>query len=116
MIVKGIRGATTVESNSESAIKDATVELLSEMVKQNDIDIEKVSHIIFTLTKDINAAFPAKFARLDLGFKDTAMMCFNEIDVPNALDMCLRVLIVLNCEDNFKPKFVYLKGAQNLRS
>ena len=116
MITKGIRGATTVDENSEKSIKDATVELLSEMVKQNNINTEKISHVIFTLTKDLDAAFPAKFARLDLGFKDTAMMCFNEIDVPNALDMCLRVLIVLNCEDNFKPKFVYLKGAQNLRS
>lgn len=116
MITKGIRGATTVDENSEEAIKYATVELLSEMIKQNNINIEKISHVIFTVTKDLNAAFPAKFARLDLGFKETAMMCFNELDVPNALKMCLRVLIVLNCEENFKPKFIYLKGAQNLRS
>ena len=116
MITKGIRGATTVDENSEEAIKYATVELLSEMIKQNNINIEKISHVIFTVTKDLNAAFPAKFARLDLGFKEAAMMCFNELDVPNALKMCLRVLIVLNCEENFKPKFVYLKGAQNLRS
>ncbi len=116
MITKGIRGATTVDENSEKSIKDATVELLSEMVKQNNINTEKISHVIFTVTKDIDAAFPAKFARLDLGFSETAMMCFNELDVPNSLKMCLRVLIVLNCEDNFKPKFVYLKGAQNLRS
>ena len=116
MITKGIRGATTVDENSEEAIKYATVEHISEMIKQNNINIEKISHVIFTVTKDLNAAFPAKFARLDLGFKETAMMCFNELDVPNALKMCLRVLIVLNCEENFKPKFVYLKGAQNLRS
>lgn len=116
MITKGIRGATTVDENSEKSIKDATVELLSEMVKQNNINTEKISHVIFTVTKDIDAAFPAKFARLDLGFSETAMMCFNELDVPNSLKMCLRVLVVLNCEDNFKPKFVYLKGAQNLRS
>lgn len=116
MIVKGIRGATTVDFNTESAIKEATTELLSEMIKANGIEIDRISHVIFTLTKDLNAAFPAKFARLDLGFNDVAMMCFHELDVPNSLEKCLRVLIVLNCEEDFKPSFVYLKGAKNLRS
>lgn len=115
MITKGIRGAITVDENTESSIKSATIELLSEMLKQNNIDITDISHVIFTTTDDLNAAFPAKFARLDMDFKETAMMCFHELDVPNSLKMCLRVLIVLNCDDNFKPKFVYLKGAQNLR-
>ena len=43
------------------------------------------------------------------------MMCYNELDVPNSLPMCLRVLVVYNCSDDFKPKFIYLKGAKNLR-
>ena len=111
----GIRGAITVDGNSESAIKSATIELLFEMMKQNNINVADISHIIFTTTDDLNAAFPAKFARLDMNFKDTAMMCFHELNVPNSLKMCLRVLIVLNCDENFKPKFVYLKGAENLR-
>ena len=64
----------------------------------------------------MNAAFPAKFARIDLGWENVAMMCFNELNVPGALNMCLRVLIVLNCDDSFTPEFVYLKGASTLRS
>ena len=115
MVTKGIRGAITVDENSVDAIKDATLELLHEMVKQNNIDISKISHVIFTLTDDLNAAFPAKFARIDMGWKETAMMCFHELDVPNSLSKCLRVLIVLNCDEKFTPKFVYLKGASNLR-
>ena len=85
------------------------------MLEENSIEIEKISHVIFTLTKDLNAAFPAKFARTELGFTKTAMMCFTELDVPDALEMCLRVLIVLNSEEDFEPKFVYLKGASALR-
>lgn len=115
MVTKGIRGAITVDENSVDAIKDATLELLRELVKQNNIDISKISHVIFTLTDDLNAAFPAKFARIDMGWKETAMMCFHELDVPNSLSKCLRVLIVLNCNEKFTPKFVYLKGASNLR-
>lgn len=115
MITKGIRGAITVEENSVQAIKDSTIELLTEMINLNNISVDNISHVIFTLTDDLNAAFPAKFARTDLGFDSIAMMCFHELDVPDSLKMCLRVLIVLNCDETFKPEFVYLKGAHNLR-
>lgn len=115
MITKGIRGAITVENNTVDDLKAATLELLDEMIARNDIKPDKISHIIFTLTEDLDAEFPAKFARLDLGWKDVAMMCFHELDVLNSLQKCLRVLIVLNCEEDFKPEFVYLKGASHLR-
>ena len=115
MITKGIRGAITVDENSEASIKAAVIELLNELVKQNNIDIKMISHVIFTLTDDLNAAFPAKFARIDLGWKDTAMMCFHELDVPGSLKMCLRVLVVINCSELFSPEFVYLDGAEGLR-
>lgn len=134
MISKGIRGAITVDENSKEALKDATLELLREMFMQNCIEpplskgsgceadggicynsTENISHIIFTTTNDLNAEFPAKFAREDFGLKTTAMMCFHELDVPNSLPLCLRVLIVLNCKEDFTPKFIYLKGASGLR-
>ena len=115
MLSKGIRGAITVEENTQEAIKDATLELLSEMVKENNIFTKDISHVFFTLTEDLNAAFPAKFARLDFGWSDVAMMCHHELNVPNSLEKCLRILIVLNCADYFEPKFVYLKGASKLR-
>ena len=115
MITKGIRGAITVDYNAEEAIKDATIELLAALVEQNNINVNNISHVVFTLTDDLNAAFPAKFARLNLGWDKVAMMCYHELDVPNSLKMCLRVLIVLNCDEQFEPKFVYLKGAESLR-
>jgi len=116
MITKGIRGAITVEENAVKSIKEATLELLSEIIAQNNVQTGQISHAIFTLTTDLNAAFPAKFAREDFGWNDIAMLCFNELDVPNSLKMCLRILIVINCDEDFKPKFVYLKDAADLRS
>lgn len=115
MITKGIRGAITVEINSSQAIEQATLELLEELIDKNKIKKEAISHVIFTLTQDLNAEFPAKFAREKFGWEKVAMMCFHELDVPNSLKMCLRILIVLNCDENFSPEFVYLKGASNLR-
>lgn len=115
MVTKGIRGAITVDNNTRTALERATIELLNEMVEKNNIKANKISHVIFTTTKDLDADFPAKYARTTLGWEDVAMMCFNELDIPEALPMCLRILIVLNCEENFRPQFVYLKGAANLR-
>ena len=105
MISKGIRGAITVEENSPEAIGAATIKLLTEMVKKNNIEIDTISHAIFTLTNDLNADFPAKYARVNLKWKNVPMMCFNELDVPNSLQKCLRVLIVINCGEGFVPPF-----------
>ncbi len=115
MISKGIRGAITVEENSSEAIGAATIRLLKEMQSKNKIETDMISHVIFTLTDDLNADFPAKYARVNLKWKDIPMMCFHELDVPNSLEKCLRVLIVVNCGDSFIPEFVYLDGAEVLR-
>lgn len=115
MVTKGIRGAISVEENTQEAIKQATLELLSELIKENNIKTDDISHVIFTTTNDLNAEFPAKFARIDFGWTNIAMMCFHELDVPNSLAKCLRVLIVVNCDKTFQPKFVYLKEAKILR-
>lgn len=115
MITKGIRGAITVEENSTEAIGSAVIKLLTEMINRNKIETNLISHAIFSLTPDLNAEFPAKYARINLKWKDVPMMCFNEINVPNSLKMCLRVLIVVNCSETFEPEFVYLEGAEVLR-
>ena len=115
MITKGIRGAITVDENTSEAIKNATIELLQAMIEKNNIDTNLISHAIFTLTEDLNADFPAKYARINLNWKNVAMMCFNELPVPNSLKMCLRILIVINCSETFEPEFIYLKGATGLR-
>ena len=101
--------------NSPEAIGSATIKLLQEIMTRNNIEISSISHAIFSLTNDLNADFPAKYARINLKWKDVPMMCFNEIDVPNSLKKCLRVLIVINCSENFEPEFVYLGGAEGLR-
>lgn len=114
-MIKGIRGAITVEANNSESIEQATLELLKELISKNKIEKNKISHVIFTLTDDLNAAFPAKFAREKFNWDNIAMMCFHELNVVNSLKMCLRVLIVLNCEGDFIPEFVYLKDAKSLR-
>ncbi len=113
---RGIRGAITLSNNTKEEIKEATVELLSTILKENDIKIEDIGFVIFTTTKDTNADFPAKYARSELKFNKVAMMCYNELDVENSLKMCLRVLINVNTKKSQDEiKHIYLKGAKTLR-
>ena len=116
MTSRGIRGAITVNANTKEEIRSATIELLNEMLEKNEIKTQDISFAIFTLTSDLNADFPAKYARLDCNFSQVPMMCYQELDVPNSLRMCLRILLNVNCNKNQEEiKHIYLKGASILR-
>lgn len=115
MIVRGVRGAITVEENSAEAILDATEEMMNWLIDQNGIEEEDVASILFTSTPDLNAAFPAKAAR-NMGWRQVALMGFQEIDVPEGLKMCVRVLIHWNTDkSNRDLKHAFLRGAAALR-
>ena len=116
MYSRGIRGAISVNNNTIDDIKNATIELLNEIITKNNIKTEDISFAIFTLTSDLNAAFPAKFARENCGFKYVPMMCYTELDVKDSLRKCLRILLNVNTEKQQEEiKHIYLKGASVLR-
>ena len=116
MLSRGIRGAITVGANTKEEIQSATIELLEEMLLKNEVKTQDISFAIFTLTSDLNADFPAKYARLDCGFNKVPMMCYQELDVENSLKMCLRVLLNVNTDKTQDEiKHIYLKGAAILR-
>ena len=115
MYCRGIRGATTVENNTREEILAATTEMLELLIERNDLQPENIISAIFSVTDDLDAAFPARAARL-LGWKDTALMCTREIPVPDSLRKCIRVLIHVNTTRSAAEiQHAYLKGAVNLR-
>ncbi len=115
MACRGIRGATTCEENTSASILKATRELLGLMIRRNAIKPEDVASAIFSTTHDLNAEFPALAAR-QLGWFDVALMCTNELDVPNSLRQCIRILLHWNTEKGPEEiVHVYIKGAANLR-
>ncbi|HWO94595.1 MAG TPA: chorismate mutase [Dehalococcoidia bacterium] len=114
---RGVRGATTVDENSREAIVEATVELLTAMVRENDLLADDVASAFFTTTPDINAEFPALAAREALKWTNVAMLCGHEMSVPGSLPKCLRILLHANTEKRQDEiVHVYLKGARVLRS
>ena len=115
MWCRGIRGATTVEENTKEAILDATRELLQLMVEANDIAVDDVGSATFTTTSDINAEYPAVAAR-QLGWHDAALLCGHEMNVPDSLTKCIRILLMYNTEKSAQEiKHIYIKNAVNLR-
>ena len=116
MYSRGVRGAITLEANTSKSIEDGVVELLNKMLQENSIDKKDISFAIFTLTDDINADFPAKFARLKCGFDLVPMMCYHELSVESGLKKCLRILLNINTDKaQDEIKHIYLKGAKVLR-
>jgi chorismate mutase len=114
--VRGVRGATTVRANEATAITDATLELLRVLRDRNAIKPEDIGYIWFTVTPDLDAAFPADAARAGLGWSDVPLICGREIPVPGALGMCVRVLIAWNTTIGQRDvKHAFLHGARALR-
>ena len=113
--LRGIRGATTVDVNTQEAILEATHELLSAIIEANDVQQDDVASIFFSTTPDLNAEFPAVAAR-QMGWSNVALMCAHEMPVPGSLPMCLRILMHVNTSKAQQDmQFIYLKGARALR-
>ena len=115
MRCRGLRGATTAADNSAEAILAATRELLERLVARNALDVADIASAFFTLTDDLDAAYPALAARA-LGWNEVALLCAREIPVPGSVVRCIRVLLHINTtkgQADLHP--IYLREAVTLR-
>lgn len=115
MSLCGIRGATSVAENDEATILKATRKLLTELCTANDIPVHQIVSVIFTVTADLNAVYPAKAAR-ELGWNSTPLICSADMNVQGSLPRCVRVLMhaKLHCLQD-DVRHVYLGEARSLR-
>ncbi len=115
MNCRGVRGATTADSNTREDILDAARQMLALLIRLNGIEVEDVGSAIFTVTRDLDAEFPAMAAR-QLGWIDVPLLCSYEIAVPGSLPRCIRVLVNWNTDKEQKQiRHVYIKDANKLR-
>ncbi|MDB4905576.1 MAG: chorismate mutase [Gemmatimonadetes bacterium] len=113
--LRGLRGATTVERDEPALLHHATRELLAELLTRNALTTDQVVSALFTVTPDLRSDFPARAAR-EAGWDDVPLLCTTEIDVPNALPNCIRVLLhVESSAERSALHHVYLRGAAGLR-
>jgi chorismate mutase len=112
MGLRAIRGAIQVGANTPEEIASGVKELLPAILESNSLSTEDVISVLLTCTPDLNAAFPAAFAR-EIGFGSVPLLCAVEMDVPGALPLVIRVMF--HVESERPVTHVYLRGATALR-
>lgn len=116
MMIRGIRGATTVTNNDASEIVDATEELLREMIRANDVKASDVASVLISVTDDLTAAFPAQALRRIEGWTYVPVMCMREIPVLGSLPRCIRVMMTAETpKAQEEVVHIYLRNAVLLR-
>lgn len=104
-----------VDEDSREAILEGTAELVGEVMSRNDLTTDDVISVLFTVTPDLSAEFPALAAR-KLGFHDVPLICANEIPVPGAMPRVVRLLAHVETDrPRSAVQHVYLRGAAALR-
>ncbi|MGW6664101.1 MULTISPECIES: chorismate mutase [Peribacillus] len=115
-MIRGIRGATTVERDTEMEVISAAEKLMAEIIQVNEIDPEMVASVFFSATEEIRSVFPAKALRKFEGWTYVPVTCMKEIPVNNSLPFCIRVMIHVNTTKSQKEiQHVYQAGATVLR-
>ena len=115
MAVRAIRGAIQVDADEREAILEGTAELVAQVMSRNELTADDVISVLFTVTPDLTAEFPALAAR-KTGFHAVPLMCATEIPVPGAMPRVVRLMAHV---DTDRPRsaiqHVYLRGAVALR-
>ena len=114
--VTAIRGATTSSGNTFKEIENSVVELIDELISRNSLDPKKILSITFTVTKDLDACFPASIARKHFGFDSVAFLDCQQMYIPNDVDFCIRLMALVILPTSYSINHPYLRGASNLRT
>ncbi|MBK9178297.1 MAG: chorismate mutase [Acidimicrobiales bacterium] len=114
-VVRALRGATTVDEDTEEQMHQRVTALLAALFERNGIEHDDVISVVLTATPDLHAAFPATAAR-SFGLGDVPLLSAQEVDVTGAVPRCVRVLLHLYTErSRAELRHVYLEGARGLR-
>jgi chorismate mutase len=115
LMVRGLRGATTVDEDTAAQVTARSQELMRELMARNELVEDDVVSIVFTATPDVTSIFPAAAIR-EIGFGAVPLLCASEIAVPGSMPRCIRVLMhVYTTRTRDEIHHVYLHGAQGLR-
>lgn len=114
--VLAIRGATTATENTAEAIREAVTELLDELEASNQLDPKQIISATFSVTRDLDAVFPAAIARQRPHWSEVPLLDVQQMHVKGALERCIRLMIHINIPDRqIKIRHPYLRQAKNLR-
>ncbi|HEY3702452.1 MAG TPA: chorismate mutase [Acidimicrobiales bacterium] len=113
--VRAIRGATTVDADTEDQVTTRVRALLGAILERNGLAKDDLISIVFTATDDVVSMFPAAAART-MGLGDVPLLCARELGVVGGQPRCIRVLLhVTSDRGRDEIEHVYLESARGLR-
>jgi chorismate mutase len=113
---QAIRGATTVELNTKEAITAAVTEMIDALEAQNKLNLDDIVSVTFSVTKDLDAIFPAAIARARKGWESVPFIDVQQMHVVGSLPQCIRFMILVQTEQpSTHLNHIYLRGAKLLR-
>ncbi len=110
-----IRGATTVSENTVEAMQEAVTELLDELEKRNQLHPRDIISVTFSVTRDLDAVFPAAIARKRPHWDSVAMLDVQQMYVEGSLERCVRFLVHAYLPASAPIYHTYLRYATGLR-
>lgn len=114
--VQAIRGAITVTENTAEAITEAVHELLDVLESRNQLSPEHLISVTFSVTRDLDAMFPAAAARQRPGWDGVPLLDVQQMHVAGSLPRCIRVMIHAQLSALHGDVYhAYLREARSLR-
>ena len=114
--IRAIRGATTVPENSIEAMAAAVSELLDAVEARNELDPEKMVSVTFSVTRDLDAVFPAAIARKRPHWGNVPLLDVQQMHVEGSLPRCIRLMLHIYLPTTVPSvNHAYLRDAQKLR-
>ena len=110
-----IRGATNSNGNTKDDITFAVHELIDELINRNNLETSNILSITFSVTKDLDACFPASIARKYNGLDDVSFLDCQQMYVSDDIKFCIRLMAQVYLPSNIKPNHPYLRDTANLR-
>lgn len=115
MAVRAVRGATQLDVDERVHLLSSVTELVTELLRQNDLGTDDLISMLFTATPDLHTEFPAVAAR-ELGIGDVPLICAQELDITGAMPRVIRVMVHAETpRSRADVRHVYLRGAAALR-
>ncbi|MEB3314303.1 MAG: chorismate mutase [Cyanobacteriota bacterium] len=114
--VWAIRGAVTAAENSKTAMAEAVTELLEALEARNRLDPACIISATFSVTRDLDALFPAAIARQRPGWNQVPLLDVQHMHVAGSLPRCIRLLLYVQLPPSQATvQHAYLREAEALR-
>lgn len=113
-----VRGASGVQEDTPQQISVSTQELVEKIIAINEISIEHVISIMFTVTNDLQSVNPATALRNSPGgtkYKHLPLVCAQEPLYAGSLPRMIRILLYARLTAARQLIPVYINGAEDLR-